>query len=179
MTIKNKKILFVVLVIIVIILITFILNATKREYGNDEESILKVISSIDGYNAQTLEVLEIRDIKNERVVPFLINNNPGYIQFTKNKRGNYEWRHIEKRENQSFASFLVNLQGEEFPNLKFLFVTNEDNAIAKVELDVNGQFFIKEFKIHESSVAWIHLPKSKTGEYKYKYYDENGKLVEE
>src|SRR4051812_2160410 len=110
MVIKSKKILYVVLVIIILILITFILNATKREYGNDEESILKVIRSIEGYNSQSIQILEIKDIKDERVVPFLINNNPGYIQFTKNKRGNYEWKHIEKRKIQSFASFLVNLQ---------------------------------------------------------------------
>jgi hypothetical protein len=178
MVIKNKKNLYVVLIIIVLILI-YILNATKREYGNDEESILKVIRSIDGYNSQSIQILEIRNIKNERVVPFLINNNPGYIQFTKNKRGNYEWNHIEKKGNQSFASFLVNLQGEELPNLKFLFVTNEDNNIAKVELEVNGQVFKKDFKVHESSVAWIDLPKHKSAEYNYKYYDENGKLIEE
>jgi hypothetical protein len=164
MAIKNKKILFVVLVILLIILITFILYATKREYGNDEESILKVIRSIDGYNSQSIEILKIKDIKNERAVPFLINNNPGYIQFTKNKRGNYEWKYIEKRENQSFASFLVNLQSEELPNLKFLFVTNEDNEIAKVELDVNGQVFKKEFKVRENLVAWIDLPKLKSTE---------------
>ncbi len=176
---KNKKILYVVLVIIVLILITFILNATNRVYGNDEESILKVIRSIDGYNSQPIQILEIKDIKNERIVPFLINNNPGYIQFTKNKTGNYEWKHIEKKGNQSFASFLVNLQGKELPNLKFLFVINEDNEIAKVELDVNGQVFKKEFKVHESSVAWIDLPKHKSAESKYKYYDENGKLIEE
>ncbi|MGE6260755.1 hypothetical protein ACQKCU_23235 [Heyndrickxia sporothermodurans] len=179
MVIKNKKIFYVVFVIIVLILITFILNSTKREYGNDEESILKVIRSIDGYNSQSIKILEIKDIKNERVVPFLINNNPDYIQFSKNNRGNYEWIHIEKMENQSFASFLVNLIGEELPNLKFLFVTNEDNEIAKVELDVNGQFFKMEFKVHESSIAWIDLPKHKSAEYKYKYYDENGNLINE
>ncbi|WP_423800797.1 hypothetical protein [Neobacillus sp. SAB-20_R2A] len=179
MVIKNKKILSVVLVIIVLILITFILKATKKEYGNDEESILKVIRSIDGYNSRSIQILEIKDIKKERVVPFLLNNNPGYIQFTKNNRGNYEWNHIEKRENQSFSSFLVHLQGEELPNLKFLFVTNEHNEIAKVELDVNGQVFKQEFKVHESSAAWIDLPKHKSAEYKYKYYDENGNLIDE
>ncbi|WP_152681126.1 hypothetical protein [Neobacillus vireti] len=115
----------------------------------------------------------------ERVVPFLINNNPGYIQFSKNKRGNYEWNHIEKTGNHSFASFLVHLKGEELPNLKFLFVTNEDNEIAKVELAVNGQFFKKELKVHESSAAWVDLPKQKFGEYKYKLYDENGNLIKE
>ena len=63
----------------------FIFSDAKREYGNDEESILKVIRSIDGYNSQSIRILEIKDIKNERVVPFLINNDSGYIQFAKNK----------------------------------------------------------------------------------------------
>jgi len=135
MAITNKKIHFVVLVIIVLILITFILNATKREYGNDEESILKVIRSIDGYNFQSIKILEM-----------------------------------------GCSIFNEYLQGEELPNLKFLFVTNEDNEIAKVELDVNGQVFKKEFKVHEILVAWIDLPKHKSAEYKYKYYNENGKL---
>lgn len=179
MVIKSKKILFVVLAVIVIVLMIFIFSDAKREYGNDEESILKVIRSIDGYNSQSIRILEIKDIKNERVVPFLINNDSGYIQFAKNKRGNYEWKHIEKVEDQSFASYLVNLQGEELPNLKILFVTNEDNEVAKVEIDVNGQVFKKEFKVHKNSVAWINLPKLKSAGYKYKYYDENGKLIKE
>src|SRR5690554_1004063 len=155
MAINRKKIPFVVLAVVVIALMIFIFSDAKREYGNGEESIIKVIRSIDGYNYPSIKILEIKDIKNERIVPFLINNSSGYIQFTKNKRGNFEWKHIEKVENQSFASYLVHLQGEELPNLKFLFVANENNEVAKVEVDVNGQVFKKEFKVHENSVAWI------------------------
>ncbi|RDI38017.1 hypothetical protein [Falsibacillus pallidus] len=171
---KNKKIL-VVLGILLLIIIPYKLNT--KVYGNDEESILKVVRSIEGYDYQSIEILAIKDIKNERVVPLLLNNNPGFIQFTKNKRGNYEWRHIEKRENQSLASFPIYLNGKESPNRKLLFVTNKDNEVAKMELDVNGQFFHKVFNIHENSVAWIDLPKQKSIEFKYKYYDKSGNLI--
>jgi hypothetical protein len=138
-----------------------------------------VIRSIDGYNSQSIEILEIKDIKSELVVPFLINKNPGYIKFTRNRRGNYEWKHIERTQNQSIASFLIHLKGEELPHLKFLFVTNDDNDIAKVELDVNGKIFHKEFNVHESSAEWVDLPPLKSAEYKFKFYDNNGNLIEE
>jgi hypothetical protein len=79
----------------------------------------------------------------------------------------------------SLASFLIHLQSDELPNLAFLFVTNRDNEIAKVELDVNGKVFNKEFKVNENSAAWIDLPKLKSAEYNYRYYDKDGNLVEE
>lgn len=119
--IRKKRILFAVLAVIVI---AFIFTETKKVYGNDEESIIKVIQSIDGYNYPSIQLLEMKDIKNERVVPFLFNNGSGYIQFTKNKRGNYEWTHIEKKEDPSFATYLIHLQGVELPQLKYLLVAH-------------------------------------------------------
>ncbi|WP_433747778.1 hypothetical protein [Falsibacillus pallidus] len=172
---KNKKIL-VVLGILLLLIIPYIFNT--KVYGNDEKSILKVVRSIDGYDYQSIEILAIKDIKNERIVPLLLDNNPGFIQFTKNKRGNYEWKHIEKRENQSLASFPIYINGKESTNLKLLFVANKNNEVAKMELDVNGQIFNREFNVHQSSVAWIDLPKQKSIEYHYKYYDKNGNLID-
>ncbi|MGD6855864.1 hypothetical protein ACQCVO_12375 [Bacillus infantis] len=173
---KNKIFLYGILAMF---LIPLMYNALNKEYGNDKESILKVIRSIEGYNSQAIEILEIKDINNERIVPFLIHSDPGYIQFTKNTRGNYEWQHIEKAGNQDLASFLVHLRGDEMPDLMFLFVTNRDNEIAKVELDVNGKVFNKEFKVNEDSAAWIDLPILKSAEYKYRYYSKDGNLVKE
>lgn len=53
----------------------FYFNGTKQLYGNDKESIVKVINSIEGYGNKSIEILEIKDFNDLRVVAFLSNNN--------------------------------------------------------------------------------------------------------
>ncbi|MCM3782670.1 hypothetical protein M3231_06775 [Neobacillus mesonae] len=76
---------------------------TSMTYGNDEPSITKVIQSLDGYDGKQIEILEITDFHDNRVAAFLADNKPGYIQFTRNSEGNYEWRTTENGGNPLFA----------------------------------------------------------------------------
>jgi hypothetical protein len=90
-------------------IIVYFSDSINKPYGNDKESIEKVIKSIEGYESESIEILVIKDINDDRLVGFLTNNNPAYIHFSKNKKGNYEWRHIEKREGQSFVTYLIHV----------------------------------------------------------------------
>ncbi|MFC4323253.1 hypothetical protein [Litchfieldia salsa] len=162
-------------IIFFIVVLTIYLNGSKQLYGNDNESITKVINSIEGYGNGSIEILEIKDIDDLRIVAFLSNNNPGYIQFYKNKDGNYKWQHIEVRDNEPFSSFIPDLPA-------FMFVTNNDNEIVKMEVMINGVKLEQTFTPNKATVAWLNFPKTNKNEYtfrNYKYYDKEGNLVKE
>lgn len=182
MLLKKNSIIYISIIVILIALLAFFssLDWSKKLYGNDEESIKKVISSIKGYENESIEILEIQDFYDVRIVGFLSNNNPAYIQFIKNQKGNYEWQYIEKSTNQPFASYLIQEKNNETEFLYFMIVTNEANDIAKMELSVNQQVAVQqEFIINQKSVTWVAIPKSKdqTNVFKYKYYDKDGKII--
>lgn len=176
---KNKIVYFLITVITIMIamIVIYFSNSTNKLYGNDKESIQKVIKSIEGYEDVSVEILEIKDINEARVVGFLSNNNPAYIQFSKNQKGNYAWSHIEKHAGQSFTAFLIHISNDESSNSKFMIVTNQENNIAKMELEVNKQVIEQKFSVNQKSVTWIDLPKYDTLEFKYKYYDTSGNLL--
>lgn len=155
-------------------------NDTNQLYGNDRESIKKVINSIEGYENRTVEILEVKDINDLRVVAILGNNSPGYIEFHKDEAGNYIWRHIEVKNNEPFSSFLLHLNRKESP--KFMFVTNNQNEIAKMKVTVNGHILEEEFLPNQKTVTWVDLPETDKDDYEfrnYKYYDNDGNLIKE
>lgn len=173
---KKNKAYVLTVVVILIALFYFSINIGKT-YGNDKESIEKVIQSIKGYENKSIDILEIKDIYDQRLVAFLSNNNPAYIQFSNNEKGNYEWNHIEKSQDQSFAKYLIHVPNKETVLLKYMLVTSQENNIAKMELDVNGQVIEQEFRVHQNSVSWIDLPKDKALAFKYQYFDKDGNVI--
>lgn len=178
MILKDKRVLNSLTAIILIAVFTFYFtDIMNRPYGNDKESIVKVINTIDGYEYGRIEILDIRDINDDRVVGFLFNDHPAYIQFTKDKKGNYRWKHIEKREGESFVPFLINIFASESPILKFMIITNKENEISKMELDVDGNVIEQRFSVNQESVSWIDVPQGKSHEFKYKYFDKNGNPI--
>ena len=68
------------------------LYQSKQLYGNDEASIIEVITSFDDYEDKQIEILEINDFDDVRIVAFLSNNKPSYIEFNKNEKGKF---HLE------------------------------------------------------------------------------------
>ncbi len=147
-------------------------------YGNDEESIVEVIRSIDGYGEGSIEILDIKDLGEDRFVSFLDNNQPTFIQFTKNLDGNYEWRFIRSG-NPTFTAFFEHVRNGEYDGAAFWVVTTNENEIAKMELIVNREVIEQEFPLKEKSVTWIPLPES-DGRYMfdYTYYDKDGNEIE-
>lgn len=167
---KAKRLLIIGAFLLLLGFFAFYFNDTQQLY---EESILKVIHSIEGYENNSIEIVAIKDMNDRRYAGFLSNNNPGYIQFQKNKDGNYRWQHIEVNVNEAFSAFAPE------PRL-FMIVTNEENKIAKMQVSVNGQEIEQEFTPYKASVTWMFLPKTEKSHYtfqNYKYYDKDGELI--
>lgn len=175
--ITRKFIMIPVIIIIISLINVLIIN--KPLYGNELESIEKVIKSIDGYENEEIEILDIRDINNDRIVGFLSNSSPAYIHFWKNSEGNYKWNHIEKRKNQSFAEYTIYVPNNESSDLKLMIVTNQNNEIAKMEINVNGYIIEQNFAVNQKSVIWIDIPQSSDNTYTwgFKYFDIDGNLL--
>ncbi|MBB6693649.1 hypothetical protein H7B90_19835 [Cohnella xylanilytica] len=169
---------FVVLIIVAFLLfigfLAYYFNQPDPVFGNDEESIATVINSIKGYEDKSIEILEIEDLDDQRMVGFLSDHNPGFIQFQKNKNGNYLWKHIEVRNNESFSIFII-------PGFqRFMIVTNNENKVAKMQVNINGQQLEQPFTPYQSNVAWVRLPETDRSDYEfrdYKYYDQDGNLL--
>lgn len=150
-------------------------NSTKQLFGNDKESIARVINSIEGYENSSIEILKIKDFDDSRVVAFLSNNSPGYIQFYKNKDGNYKWQRIEVRDNEAFSTFNTDMPA-------FMFVTNSENIIAKMQVTISGNLLEQTFTPYKAEVAWLDFPQTDKSEYTfddYRYYDKDGNLIED
>lgn len=178
----NSKYTIIAITLIAIIII-YVSVINKQTYGNDKESIIDVIQSIDGYNSESIEILEIKDIHNNRIVSFLLHDSPAFIQFYKNPAGNYEWNYVEKKEGESFAEFIPNLRDEKSDVLRMLIVSNQFNEIAQMELSVNERIFKEEFDVNQSNVSWINIAKTNDDEdslrFDFKYFDADGNPIQE
>lgn len=78
-------------------------------------------------------------------------------------------------DNETFSSFIPDLP-------MFMFVTNNENEIAKMQVTINGEKLEQEFTPNEATVNWMDLPQTGKNEYtfrNYKYYDKDGNLIEE
>ena len=173
----NKRNFGIIFIAITLVAASFYyINHSKEVYGNDKDSIVKVIKSIKGYEDQNIKILGVKDFNGIRIVGFLGDNSPAYIEFHKNQKGNYIWRHIEAGNKESFRLFLPLIKGK-----KFMFMANNHNKIAKIQVNVNGETIEQKFTPFTETVTWIDLPQSDTGEYEfldYKYYDKDGNLIQ-
>jgi len=181
MFIKNKKFVAIIVtgLLLGVLLLFNYLNSSFYLNGNDKESIIKTLHSLEMHENSSIEIIEIKDIGDQRIVPFLDNGRPAYIHFVKNKYGNYKWEGTERMEG-SLSNFLIhnrNIDGDLF-SLLFLIVTTKENEIAKMELGINERVFVEEFDINKNAATWIELPKEKDMSFTYNYYDENGNSIE-
>lgn len=181
MILRRRKVMIgLVLVICFAVLSAYYLSNSKEQlYGNDKNSILKVIHSIDGYENKSIEILDIYDFHDSRGVGFLSDNTPAYIQFARNSNGNYEWQHIETARDP-FGMFVLN-------NLKdkaqaWMVVTSHHNQVANMQVRINGELIEQTFTPNHADVTYIEFPPSEDQSYTfrdYKFYGEDGKLLDE
>ncbi|MFC7062743.1 hypothetical protein [Halobacillus seohaensis] len=170
---KNLGIIFTGILLVTVVFFYF--YNSEELYGNDKDSIVKVIQSIEGYETKQIEILKINDFNKVRIVGFLSNSNPSYIEFHKNEEGNYVWKHIESKNDESFSLFLSSVEGS-----KMMFVTNNNNKIAEMHVEINGNTLERKFTPHKASVTWIDMPQTNKDSYEfrnYKYYDKGGNLI--
>ncbi|WP_088043646.1 hypothetical protein [Bacillus sp. EAC] len=175
---KYKNTIIFLLIIILIILYQFF-KPTFLMNGNNKQNIIKVICSLEGYeNKDSIKILKIIDSKNDRLVPFLYNNSPSYLLFSKNKIGNYKWQYAEKRSNESLSIFSIRLSLDEV-----LIVTNGENQIAKMKMKANGKKLIEtELSVGENSASFFKLDKLPKEidhgyEINYEFFDKEGKQI--
>jgi len=179
--IRTNKVLVISSILILVLLVgVFYSTSLQKVYGNDEESIIELIQSIEGYHHGLIEILEVKDIEDIRIVAFLVNNTPAYIRFERNSKGNYEWSYAEKKDGESFASFSIKVPSESL-DVRRMVITTEDNEIARMELGVNDRVIEQDFDVNERTVTWIPIstPNVKQYSYTYKYFDENGNSIVE
>lgn len=168
---KKRSVIFILSAILVLIGSISYYNHSQKLYGNDKASIVKVIQSIEGYDEQPIEILEIRDFKDIRIVGFLYGENPAYIEFDRNEHGNYEWRYVEAEKDETFSTFLTEIHN------KFMVVTNHQSQVAKMNVNVNGELVEQDFAPQKAGVTWMNLPDAENGSYtfrEYSYFDGNG-----
>lgn len=176
---NNKRNALILLSFITIVLTIYLLNYEKELYGNDKESIVKLIHSIEGYEKYSINILEIIDSEDVRIVAFLASNNPAYMRLEKNEDGNYYWNSIQVARNEDFENFIPDLPRGEQP--RFMIVKNQQSDIVKMEVDVNREKVQKTFNIDQPSVSWLVFPETDKSHFtfrNYKYYDKNGELIE-
>ncbi|MDW0115593.1 hypothetical protein QTL97_01410 [Sporosarcina thermotolerans] len=156
----KKKIGFIIGVCLLVLVVFYYFYNTKELYGNDKASIVNVIKSIDGYKDKDIEIMEITDFDDIRIAGFLSNNSPSIIEFNKNRKGNYVWRYVETRKDESFSMFLT-----QFENSKMMFVTNYENEIAKLVVDINGITIEEHFIPYQATVTWVDYPQTNKDHY--------------
>ncbi|MCP8616392.1 hypothetical protein [Salirhabdus salicampi] len=157
-----------------VFLLVFVFYDNNRLHGNDKDAIVKIIQSIDSYEDMSIEVLDIKDFPDIKIVAFLADQKPGYIQFVKHTNGTYKWNHIEVRNYETLSFFMPN-------SPIFFIVTNDKNDIAKLEVTINDQLLAQEFSQKKASVTWIEIPYSNDNEYTFqdiKFYNESGNLLD-
>jgi hypothetical protein len=173
----EKKKITILIAAVMILVAAYAWYQSTKVYGNDKESIIKVIKSVEGYEDKDIHIVQIKDFEDIRIVGFLANDKPSYIEFAQNDKGDYVWKHIESNQDGTLVLFT---HGKDLE--KIMFMTNDENDIAKMTVDINGETLEQSFPLHEPSVTWVELPESKDGGYEYrnyKYYDKNGHLIEE
>jgi hypothetical protein len=79
---KKRKITILIAAVMILVAAYACYQSTKV-YGNDKESIIKVIKSVEGYEDKDIHVVKINDFDDVRIVGFLANHNPSYIEFAK------------------------------------------------------------------------------------------------
>ncbi|MGM0877389.1 MAG: hypothetical protein ACQEWV_22310 [Bacillota bacterium] len=154
---KNRYFTFNIIIIILVFGFS-IYHFNNTLYGNDKESIIKVIKSIEGYGDEPIEILGIKDLGDVRIVGFLYNNRPGYIEFHKNFMENYKWKSIEVRHDETLISFFPNLPQNVTP--KLMYVSSYENKITKLQVDVNGHLVEQKFPTNKALIIWVDIPQT-------------------
>jgi hypothetical protein len=67
-------------------------------------------------------------------------------------------------------------------NPKMMYVTNYENEIVRMKVDINGTTLEQNFTPYQATVTWVDLPQTNQDSYEfrnYRFYDKNGNLIKE
>lgn len=154
-----------------------------QTYGNDLESIEKIISKQDSVMAE-VSVFDVKDIEDYRVAGFFDIDSSiedavmDVAVFQKNKDGNYVFLGLGRRfgalERYHILYFRLNDYIVDKPILH-VFVSNNPK-LAKVEYIIYGGNSYYADVEKNPSITFLEFP-GYAGSAEYNYYDSNGKMI--
>lgn len=166
---KKKILLLVAVIAICGLIVTYWVNH-RTIYGNDTESIIKVIESIDLYENSTINIIDMKDYGQYRIVAFLSNQNPSYIQFRKDEKGRYKYQCSETHSQESLSSFHIQLfNGDEF-DVFVLHIKNLYCDVPGLSFKANEDIYEVAFKEPAEEAQWTKLKKSPDGGYQFEWF---------
>lgn len=157
------------LIITVSLLAIFISTINKRTYGNDAESIVQVIKSINLYEGKSIHLLEIYDFDDDRVVTFLSDSSPSIIEFYKNDKGNYTGPRSETRHYENLSPFIIGAIGKDDEVFVFS-VKNQYSTTDIFTFSANKEVYTVDFSLGHPNSQYTKLIKSKDNSYTFEWF---------
>lgn len=167
---RRKYLIFILLLVIIGISISYKM-INKPLYGNTHESIIKVIGSLDLYEGKSINLLQMKDYGDNRIVAFLSNNAPSVIVFVRNKKGNYKYQHSETRHSENLSHFVLDHGDDKF-ELLLLSVKNQYSDIHSFSVKVNEDEYDVVFDTNPN-VQWTELKRSNDDSYSFEWFYPN------
>lgn len=167
-------IIIIALAILIITSIGLLSNPLGESvYGNSTESITRIIQSIDLYEGKTVEILEIKDYDEDRIVAFLSGGNPSVIEFEKNGNGNYVNPRSETHGNQALSNFIIGHIGNT-DSVIVVSIKNQHSEIMDFSFKANEEIYEVNFDSDGPDVQWTKLKESDAGyRFEWDYIDGN------
>lgn len=187
MIINNKKI-FKIVVTISFILIAFniiVASVYNKFYlnGNNEHNIKRSIIKLqnnDINDFENISIIKKIQLNEELVVIYKNKFNLGITEFSKNKWGDYKINYLQSGSLEEINFYLT----MNIDNINKYFIVYGDGSnleFSRVDVGINNNYV--SINIPEDVfVEIINVNQFSNGDnysYTYKYYDKNGKIIEE
>lgn len=164
-----KKIFIIIIFVICGFIAWYYLNH-KTIYGNDVESIIERIESNKLYENSNIEIIDINDSGEYRIVAFLSNDNPSYIRFRNDGKGNYKFLDSETRSNVDFSNFIIPLHNKESVEILVLNVKNSYSNVTGLNFKANNDLYEIKFEDYTKNARWTKLKDSDDNEYRFEWF---------
>jgi hypothetical protein len=167
----RNKIIYSICVIAVLLIALFFLEKNKEVYGNDVESIIQVINSIDLYEDTNIEIIDIFDQDKSRIVSFLSNGNPAFIEFKDKGNNKYKYQCSEVDRSDKFNSFFISIFGENSSH-NYVLSINGYSDLIRLKFKANNDIYEVGFEKDVPAAKWTKLKPSSDNSYSFEWYPE-------
>ncbi len=127
-----------------------------------EEVITSIINDIDIFKGENIEIIDIYDFDDDKIIAFLSNDTPSTIRFEKNEFGHYNTidaskvnKNIDNTQvNSTYSMFLHQNIGNDKVNDLILIVASQYNDKKTISFTVNEKVYTVDVKINTPSSAY-------------------------
>lgn len=174
LNLKQPRVYMIVAAVIVLTVAVIGLSTDPKQeplYGNDAESITEKIKSIDLYEGKAVEILEIKDYDEDRLVAFLSDGDPSLIEFEKDGGGNYVYLRSETHGDQPLSQFVVGHIGNA-DAVVVASIKNKQSDTMEFSFKANEKIYEVNFEKDGADVQWTDLGQSEGGfRFEWDYID--------